>query len=417
MALPPEVQRPPLLGSRERKVGIVQARQPALPGRGRSPRARRPAALEMPAVIVRGHGGCRFRPWHSRCGIPQLACMEFARVPTAEPLAWRGREGRSLGQSTRSEDSRARFLVKGPGVKIVSLLSSATEIVYALGLQDLLVGISHECDHPPDALSRPRLSRSRFDASRLTSAEIDAAVRRSMAEHGSVYEVDLSALSTLAPDIVLTQAVCEVCAVPRTSVEEAVRSLARAPAIVSLDAHTIAGILATVREVAAAIGDPARGDRIARGLSERIDRIVERVAETARPRVLALEWLSPPFSSGHWVPEMIAAAGGDDLLGKAGSRSRELGWDELTGLDPDVLLLLPCGYDLEGARADADAHRERLRELAPRAILQRRAWVANGAFFSRSGPRVVDGIEALGSALHPELFTEPGGEGILSCWQ
>jgi iron complex transport system substrate-binding protein len=301
-------------------------------------------------------------------------------------------------------------------VRIVSLLSSATEIVYSLHLQDRLVGISHECDHPPEALSLPRLSRSRFDPAGLTSGEIDAAVRRSMAEYGSVYEVDVAALASLRPDVVLTQAVCEVCAVPTGSVEDAVRSMDRRTTVVSLDAHTLEGILKTVHQVAEEVGEPERGHRTVAALRERIRRVEERVAGRERPRVLALEWLSPPFSPGHWVPEMISAAGGESLVGIAGSHSREMEWSELDGLDPDVLLLLPCGYDLEGARVDADAHRERLLRLAPRAITSGRAWVADGAFFSRSGPRVVDGIETLGRVLHPDGAPQLDAEGPLARW-
>jgi iron complex transport system substrate-binding protein len=301
-------------------------------------------------------------------------------------------------------------------MKIVSLLSSATEIVYHLGLEERLVGISHECDHPPDALSRPRLSRSRFDPSGKTSAEIDAAVRHAMAEHGSVYEVDGSRLAELAPELVLTQAVCEVCAVPTGSVQEAVRSLRPAPVVLSLDAHTLDEILATVRQVAAGAGEPERGEEAVAALRWRIDRVSRQVAAAERPRVLALEWLAPPFAPGHWVPEMIEAAGGESLVGTAGSHSREIGWETLAGSDPDVLLLLPCGYDLGGARADADAHRDRLLELAPRAIAGGRAWVGAGAYFSRSGPRVVDGIEALARALHPARFLDAPAAGVLEGW-
>jgi iron complex transport system substrate-binding protein len=286
-------------------------------------------------------------------------------------------------------------------MRIVSMLSSATEIVHALGLERHLVGISHECDHPPSALVLPRASRPRFDPAGLTSGEVDAAVRRCMEEHGSVYEVDGARLHELRPDLILTQAVCEVCAVPTGSVEAAVAELPGSPAVLSLDAHTLEGILGTVRQVAEAAGEPRRGAEVVAGLRARLDRVAERVAGEARPRVLMLEWLDPPFAPGHWVPEMVALAGGESLAGRAGERSREVPWPELRGLDPDLLLLAQCGYDLAQARADADRSGDRLREVAGRAIGGGGAWVLHSAFYSRSGPRVVEGVEVLGSLLHP----------------
>jgi iron complex transport system substrate-binding protein len=302
-------------------------------------------------------------------------------------------------------------------LRIVSLLSSATEIVYALGLQDRLVGISHECDHPPEALRLPRASRSRFDPAGLTSGEIDAAVRRCMTEFGSVYEVDRGLLRELRPDLILTQAVCEVCAVPTGSVMEAVAELPGSPAVLSLDAHTLDGILATVRDVAEAAGELRAGVETVARLRARMDALAERVADRPRPRVLALEWLEPPFAPGHWVPEMVERAGGECLLGAPGGRSVQVPWSAVEGLDPELLLLLPCGYDLEHARADADRSRERLRALAGGIADAGRAWVGHSAFFSRSGPRVVDGIEALAAAFHPDRFPRADTPGVLERWR
>jgi iron complex transport system substrate-binding protein len=286
-------------------------------------------------------------------------------------------------------------------MRIVSLLSSATEIVYELGLQEQLVGISHECEYPPEALSLPRLSRSRFDPTGMTSREIDAAVRQSMREHGSVYEVDAARLAELSPELVLTQAVCEVCAVPTGSVEAAIRGLPQLPRIASLDAHSLPGIFATIQQVAEAAGEPARGGETVQRLQERLARVGSAVAGARRPRVLALDWLDPPFAPGHWIPEMIARAGGENLLGEAGAPSAEIGWEDLEGLEPDLLLLLPCGYDLAQAAADAHRQRFRLKQVAAGAIRSGRTWVGHGAYFSRSGPRVVSGIESLAAVLHP----------------
>ena len=299
---------------------------------------------------------------------------------------------------------------------IASLLSSATEIVYALGLQEHLVAISHECDWPPQALHLPRLSRSRFDPAGLTSGEIDAAVRRCMLEYGSVYEIDVAALRDARPDVILTQAVCEVCAVPTGSVNDAVAALSFAPRVVSLDAHTVEGIFHTMQQVADAVGQPSRGgDAVAR-LRGRLRRVEEAVAGRPRPRVLALEWLEPPFAPGHWIPEMVTLAGGDNLLGDAGSRSVEIPWEQADGLDPDRLLLLPCGYDLQASRADADRARDALARISPGAIGTGRAAIGHSAYFSRSGPRVVEGTEALAAWLHPDAGLAAPAEPVLEPW-
>lgn len=302
-------------------------------------------------------------------------------------------------------------------MRIASLLSSATEIVYELGLQDRLAAISHECDWPPEALALPRLSRVRFDPAGLTSAEIDAEVRRCMLEFGSVYEVDTRALAGARPDLVLTQAVCEVCAVPTASVHEAVAALDRPPRVLSLDAHTLEEIIASVEDVAQAAGEPEAGAEAAARLRGRIDRVRKAVAGRARPRVLALEWLDPPFAPGHWIPEMIGIAGGESLIGTAGGHSVEVLWSEVEGLDPDRLLLVPCGYALDAAREDAARARERLHAAAPRAVETGDAAIGHSAYFSRSGPRVVGGIEALAAWLHPDAFPDGGPDGILEGWR
>jgi iron complex transport system substrate-binding protein len=301
-------------------------------------------------------------------------------------------------------------------LRIASLLSSATEIVYELGLQDRLVAISHECDWPPEALGLPRLSRVRFDPAGLTSGQIDAEVRRCMLEFGSVYEIDARALADSRPDLILTQAVCEVCAVPTPSVHQAVADLPHRPRVLSLDAHTLDEIIASVAQVADAAGEPARGDAAAASLRARVDGVREAVAGRTRPRVLALEWLEPPFAPGHWIPEMIEFAGGESLIGRAGGHSVEVPWSEVEGLDPDRLLLVPCGYAMEQARADADRARGRLHALAPRAIAAGDAAVGHSAWFSRSGPRVVAGIEALAAWLHPGAFPAPADEAVLARW-
>lgn len=292
--------------------------------------------------------------------------------------------------------------------RIVSLLASGTEIVDVLGLGPRLVGISHECDHPPDLLDRPRVSRPRFDPDGLDSGAIDQAVRRAMAEHGSVYRIDTERLAELCPDLILTQAVCEVCAVPTPGVRDAVASLGLDATVLSLDAHTISDIHATIRAVGDAAGVADRARAYVRALERRLDAVETAVSGADRPDVLAVEWLDPPFAPGHWVPEQIERAGGRCVVGETGAPSVETSWDALSGTDPDVLVVMPCGYGLEAARADADAHAERLAGVAPRAIAANRAFVVDGSsYFNRSGPRAVDGVEILASLLHPDRWTAP----------
>jgi len=296
-------------------------------------------------------------------------------------------------------------------MRIASFLASGTEIVAALGQADAIVGISHECDWPPEVLDRPRLSRPRFEPAGLTSREIDRAVRQAMLDHGSVYALDADHLERLAPDLVLTQAVCEVCAVPTPGVVEEVRSRGMPARVESLDAHTIDEILATVLQVGEAAGVSERAGELVAALRGRLAAIREAVAGAPRPRVLALEWLDPPFLPGHWVPEMITLAGGENLLGEAGRHSVQVTWPDLEGFDPDVLLLMPCGYGLDASGADADRHAERLRAVAPRAIDEGNAFVVDGsAYLNRSGPRVVDGVEMLAGLLQPGRVAFPAND-------
>jgi iron complex transport system substrate-binding protein len=299
-------------------------------------------------------------------------------------------------------------------MRIASLLASGTEIVAALGLEDSLVAISHECDYPSRLLDRPRLSRPRFDPAGLDSGQIDRAVRQAMLAHGSVYEVDADALERLRPDLVITQAVCEVCAVPTPGVRELVSSRGLPVEVLSLDAHTIEEIFATIELVGRAAGVEARARELVVALRVRLARIGRALVGAPAPRVLAIEWLDPPFTPGHWVPEMVERAGGRNLAGSAGGHSHQVDWSALEGLDPDALILMPCGYGLEASAADADAHQGALARVAPRAIAAGRAFVVDGSsYFNRSGPRVVDGVEILAGLLHPERFDRAAA----STWQ
>ena len=290
-------------------------------------------------------------------------------------------------------------------MRIVSLLASATEIACELGLGGQLVGISHECDFPPAVLNRPRVSRARFDPSALSSGEIDAAVRDAMRAHGDVYEVDGALLRDLNPDLVLTQAVCHVCAVPTVLAEAVVKHLDRPPAVLSLDSHRVDDIYAAILAVGRAAGVEERAEGRVAALRSRVDAVRASVDGRVRPRVLAIEWLDPPFVPGHWTPEMIELAGGENIAGDAGHPSRQTTWPALEGLDPDAVVIMPCGYGLEHSMADAGRFAQHLERVAPRATESGRAFVVDGsAYFNRSGPRFVTGIEILGALLHPDQF-------------
>lgn len=278
------------------------------------------------------------------------------------------------------------------GRRIVSLLPSATEIVCALGLEDRLVGISHSCDYPATITNRPRLTRPRRDLSGLSSGEIDAAVRAALRDYGSVYEIEIEGLKALEPDLVLTQGICDVCAVPESQVIASIDPTQ----ILSLDAHDLDAIVASIRDIGCATGAVEQAEDCVADMQRRISAVRAKVAHRTRPRVVALEWLDPPYVPGHWVPELIAAAGGDLLAGTARRPSYRMEWSELRALDPDILLIMPCGLNLEETRREAERYDDLLHGLAPQVHL-----LDASAYFSRSGPRVVDGLEMLASAIFP----------------
>jgi len=281
------------------------------------------------------------------------------------------------------------------GQRIVSLLPSATEIVCALGLEDRLVGISHSCDYPESIVDRPRLSWPRARLDGLSSGEIDAAVRAALRDYGSVYEVDIAGITALAPDLVLTQGICDVCAVPERQVIGSLR-LQEKTEVVTLDAHDLEAIFHSIRAVGCATGVTEQAERLVADMHRRLDAVRARVAgrPPPRPRVLALEWLDPPYVPGHWVPELIEAAGGDLVAGTAHQRSYRVEWDELRALEPDVVLVIPCGFDHSAARLAAQRHDALLQSFGAKVHC-----LDASAYFSRSGPRVVDGIELLSEIL------------------
>jgi iron complex transport system substrate-binding protein len=293
--------------------------------------------------------------------------------------------------------------------RIVSLLPSATEIVCALGLEDALVGVTHECDFPPSVLSKPKLTASRISHQTMTSAEIDHAVRTQLDGHGSIYDLDEAALRALAPDLILTQELCEVCAVSYRRVEQAARTFEAGVRVLSLEPNTISDIFSNIRSVGALAGREAAADRVVSELTARLDALAAALAGTVkRPRTLMLEWLEPPFAPGHWVPEQVALAGGDHAFGRAGAKSVTTTAAEIRAYAPEIIVLIPCGYYKEET-IDALA-RARLPEGwhdLP-AVRDGEVWAVDAtSYFSRPGPRVVDGAEILARILHPEVCGAP----------
>jgi iron complex transport system substrate-binding protein len=295
-------------------------------------------------------------------------------------------------------------------VRIVSLLPSATEIVFALGLDDSLVGVSFECDHPPAARTKPVVSGTALPTDApMTALEIDQAVSRRVAAGESLYTLDTDRIRSAAPDVILAQDLCAVCAVPSGQVEDALDVLGCRAEVVSLDPESLDDVIACIGRVGAVTGEGERAARLMSDLRDRVERAREATAGLARPSVLALEWADPPFSAGHWVPEMIEIAGGDVLLAQAGERSRRLTWTEVEAAGGDVVAFMPCGYALDASVREG-------RELATRTELASatEVWaLAGDAYFSRPGPRVVDGVELLASILHPELGMRAPADGAV----
>jgi iron complex transport system substrate-binding protein len=292
-------------------------------------------------------------------------------------------------------------------MRIVSLVPSATEMLYALGLGPDLVAVTHECDYPADARELPKVTRDVLPTG-LSAAEIDAAVKERTLAGQSIYELDEDALNELAPDLIVTQALCSVCAVSYDDVRAIADELESQPMVVSLDPHTVGEVLGDARTLAQATDRKAAAVDLIAEASARIDRIRVATRNVRRPRVVALEWLDPPFVAGHWTPQLIAFAGGDDLLGFPGENSEERTWEELAAVSPDIVIVMPCGYDAEIAHREAEMHRDQLAALGAGEIVA----VDASAYFSRPGPRIVDGLELLAHILHPELFPEAPAQAL-----
>jgi iron complex transport system substrate-binding protein len=288
-------------------------------------------------------------------------------------------------------------------MRIVSLVPNGTEILFAVGAGGMVVGVSHECDFPEEARTRPALTGSALRPG-MSAAEVDAAVSAQLRDGKSLYTLDEAKIAELAPDLIVTQQLCPVCAVSTSQVDEAVRPLPRCPEVLSLDPKSLSDVFADVRRVGEAAGRREEADTLVRELERRLDAVRAAVAGRPRPRVLALEWPDPPFAGGHWVPEMIEIAGGIDAFARPGGHSARLTWEQVAAADPDIIVAMPCGFDEAGARAQIELLTPVPEWRSLRAVRDGRVHPvdANGCF-SRPGPRLVDGIERLAKIFHPSV--------------
>jgi iron complex transport system substrate-binding protein len=291
-------------------------------------------------------------------------------------------------------------------VRVVSLLPAATEIVAALGRADWLVGVSHECDYPPEVRSKPRVTRCEIYGKGLSSAQVDAWVNGESAAGRPLYTLEAEVLRDLKPDVILTQQLCDVCAIDYGSVAAFAASLPKPPKLLNLSPSSLAEIFGDIKCVAAALGEVDPGQALVASLTHRVDRVRSRVAKAnTRPRCCHLEWIDPLFCSGHWTPELVEIAGGTDPLGRKGLPSIRISWEQVLQAQPEILVLACCGYDAERTVQDLEIlQREPQWDTLP-AVSQDRIYAVNGsAYFSRPGPRIVDSLEIMAQIIHPELF-------------
>jgi iron complex transport system substrate-binding protein len=287
-------------------------------------------------------------------------------------------------------------------VRIASLLPSATEIVCALGLEDDLVAITHECDYPPSVRAKPVVTASVVSGP-SSSAEIDRHIRRLVHGGSSIYQLDADRLAALQPDLILTQELCEVCAVSYPIVQRAARRLEATTQLVSLEPQSLEDVFGNIRLIGQLTSRDEPAQTLVDQLSARVSRVREQLAEAATRRVLCLEWLDPPFNCGHWTPELVDLAGGEAVLGAPGRPASALAWEDVARADPEIVVVMACGFSLDRSLEETDAIRARL--------AGREVHVVDGnAYFSRPGPRLVDSVEIMAGILHPEAVAPPGPE-------
>jgi iron complex transport system substrate-binding protein len=286
-------------------------------------------------------------------------------------------------------------------MRIVSLVPHATELLFALGAGPEVVGVTHECDFPPAAADLPQVTRDVLPAG-LGAAEIDTAVRERTQEGEAIYELDQALLARLEPELIVTQALCPVCAVSYDEVAKLAKTLSCKPQVIALDPKTLGETLGDVRTLAQATDRREQGEALVANIASRIDRVKLAVRAQPRPRVAALEWLDPVFVAGHWMPQLIELAGGEDVLGLPGEPSQTVSWEELAATQPDVMVVMPCGYDAPRARAEAITYAQELADVNAKQVVA----VNASAYYSRPGPRLIEGLELLAHVLHPECVVE-----------
>ncbi len=288
-------------------------------------------------------------------------------------------------------------------MRICSLLPSITEILFELGLGDDVVGVTHECDWPVQAKSRVKLTRNRIWEANLSSSEIDEQVRRQV---GSLYELDAVALANLRPDLILTQSLCPVCAVDESEVRSVAATLPGSPAVVSFRPTCLNEILDSIEQIGRLTGAGAASHKLQTRFYSVIGQVQTALHELAnRPRVAVLEWTNPPFACGHWTPELVSLAGGNEMLGRTGQPSRRVAWQDLWLADPEVLLIAPCGFTMDRAMQDIPVLEQQTGWKNLAATRSNRVFVTDGsAYFNRPGPRIMDSLQILASVIHPEMF-------------
>ncbi|MCS6318080.1 MAG: cobalamin-binding protein [Nitrospira sp.] len=288
-------------------------------------------------------------------------------------------------------------------MRICSLVPGATEVVAALGCQDNLIGISHECDFPPNLDQVPVMVRPRIEGHHLSSAEIDRQVGALVAADGGLYELDEPRLLAARPDLLIAQALCDVCAITPSQLERVVHTLSPSPRMLTLSPSRLDDVLRDIERIGAAIGREEAGAQLAAALRRRLDIVRANVRTHATPpRVACLEWLSPLYTAGHWVPDMGAAAGGLDVLAQAGTTSRKLDWDTLVAAAPDILVLMPCGFTIPRTKAELALVTDHPQWNALPAVQKGAVYLVDAlSYFSRPGPRLIDGVEQLATILHP----------------
>jgi len=292
--------------------------------------------------------------------------------------------------------------------RIVSLLPAATEIAAALGLMDQVVGVSHECDFPEQASRRPRITQCPIHDAGLTSAEVDDWVRRALHANGTIYAIDEPLLRTLQPNVILTQRLCDVCAVGYGTVAKLALTLPGPPRVVNLEPTSLADIFDDIRGVADACDVRERGDKLIGNLSKRVENVRECAARISdRPHCFLMEWVDPAFCSGHWGPELVEIAGGHDLLGRKHRPSAQIDWQQVLDARPEIIVLALCGYDIDRARRDYELLRRFPGFGSIPAAASGQVYVVNAsAYFARPGPRIVESLEILAGILHPGEFPE-----------